>query len=531
MRQFVDLFEELDRSTRTNEKILALSRYFSLAPDEDKVWAIALFLGKAGRKTVNSRMLREWAQELSGMEAWLFEESYGMVGDLAETIALLVAKNREKPSEESESLHTWMLRIAQLKDEPEEIKKSKITGWWLGFSTLECLVFNKLITGGFRIGVSQQLLIRGLAATTQLEAPTLSHRLMGKWQPESTSFAKLILEKSDSDDLSKPYPFCLAYPLESTGDLGPLENWLAEWKWDGIRCQLIKRQGEISLWSRGEDLITDKFPELVEAAKHLLDGIVLDAELLAYKNNQILPFQTLQTRISRKNVSKKQLQESPCVLFVYDLLELNGDDWRGQPFLERRMQLEKLLSEQKAAFYLSPAFEFSSLEEASAMRSEARSKQAEGLMLKRKSSVYHTGRKRGDWWKWKLDPYQIDAVLLYAQKGHGRRADLFTDYTLGLWHEGKLVTIAKAYSGLTDAEIKEVDAFIRKNTLEKFGPVRTVKPQLVFEIGFEGIQASTRHKAGVAVRFPRILRWRKDKQAQDADQLETLKSLIAKTED
>ena len=403
----------------------------------------------------------------------------------------------------------------------------------------ECFVFNKLLTGGFRVGVSQILVIKALSEMSGIPAPALAHRMMGSWMPEDYTYAQLTQDESPSDDISRPYPFFLAYPIQETSEkqrsaeelktiLGDEAEWQAEWKWDGIRSQMIKRGGEIFIWSRGEDLATDKFPELHPFLTALPDGTVIDGELLSFKDGKPLPFAVLQTRIGRKNLSKKILEESPVAVIAYDCMEYQGEDIRYKTQAERRLILEQLQSATPypEIFNLSKLIPFTTWDELGEIREQSRAMIAEGIMLKRKSAAYQVGRKRGDWWKWKIDPLSIDAVMIYAQKGHGRRADLYTDYTFAVWDGDKLVPFAKAYSGLTDAEISKVDYFIKRNTLEKFGPVRTVKPELVFEIGFEGINKSTRHKSGVALRFPRILRWRLDKPKEEADTLETLKGFL-----
>lgn len=529
MKNFALLFEELDQTNKTNEKVRVLKEYFQRVSDEDKIHAIALFTGRKPKRAVNSTQLRSWAQEISGIPAWLFDESYSVVGDLAETIALLIP---ETPERNERSLEEWIVFIHELSKYDEFGKRELILEAWKGLSTQERFVFNKLMTGGFRVGVSQNLLIKALSEMTNIESPVLAHRLMGNWSPFHFSFEQLVQEEHSLEDISRPYPFFLAYAIDETQSLdqtlGEPAEWQAEWKWDGIRGQLIIRSGELFLWSRGEELVSDKFPELMPLRSFLPEGIVADGEIMCFREEQPMPFQNLQTRIGRKNLNKKILSDNPVIFMAYDLLEYEGKDIRDQPLEYRRSLLEKLAQrvENLQVFRLSKRVDFESWEDLAAKRAEARENFAEGFMLKRRSSPYLTGRKRGDWWKWKVDPLSIDAVLIYAQKGHGRRADLFTDYTFAVWDGDKLVSFAKAYSGLTDKEIREVDRIIRKNTIEKFGPVRTVKPTMVFEIGFEGINKSTRHKSGVALRFPRILRWRTDKAIEEADTLETLKSFI-----
>lgn len=522
---FVRLFYALDGEPGTTAKVDAIAEFFSTCPPQDRIWALAIFTGKAGKRPVNSRQMREVVLEQTGISPWLLEESYQVVGDLAETLSHLC---HGQPSDsEALSLSDWMEQIRSFQGLEESEKKECLATIWSGLSQKECLVFNKLITGGFRVGVSQNLLIRGIAKAFSLDPVAISHQIMGNWQPDQTDFESLISGQGE-EDLSRPYPFFLAHALEEQdqANFSPGE-FQAEFKWDGIRCQLISRKGQVFLWSRGEEILTHRFPELESLGKSLPDGTVLDGELLAWKEGKILPFQVLQTRITRKNPGKKQLLEAPAVLFAYDFLERHGQDIRSNPLLQRRRLLEELVqSLNHPVLHLSPAFMKDTWDELRMLRLQASEQSAEGLMLKHIHSPYRSGRKRGDWWKWKLDPMQIDGVLVYAQKGHGRRADLFTDYTLAVWHEGKLLPFAKAYSGLSDEEIRKVDAFVKRNTLEKFGPVRTVKPELVFEIHFEGIQASPRHKSGVALRFPRIGRWRTDKKAEDANTLSDLKALL-----
>ena len=540
MKAFAQLFLSLDETNKTNEKVRILKEYFNCVPDTDKMHMLALFTGRKPKRQINSTLFKLWALEALHLPAWLFEESYHVVGDLAETIALLFPQNTEQSS--SKTLTEWIAEINGLSTFTEEEKKTWLQYSWSILDTQERFVFNKLMTGSFRVGVSQNLVVKAVADIANLDANVLTHRIMGSWAPEEYTFAQLIQPKQDSEDISRPYPFFLAYPIQETSTvqksvedlqtaLGDASEWQAEWKWDGIRAQLIKRDGQLFIWSRGEDLSTDKFPELHPFLKDLPDGTVLDGEILSFRNGLPLPFNVLQTRIGRKNLTKKILEDSPVSLIAYDCLEYNGEDIRYKTQTERRAILEDLHRDNAypEIFNISPLITFDSWDELSETRGQSRDMIAEGIMLKRKNATYQVGRRRGDWWKWKIDPLSIDAVMIYAQKGHGRRADLYTDYTFAVWDGDKLVPFAKAYSGLTDAEINKVDYFVKRNTLEKFGPVRTVKPELVFEIGFEGINKSSRHKSGVALRFPRILRWRHDKPKEEADSIETLKALLGNT--
>ncbi|WP_276133696.1 ATP-dependent DNA ligase [Polluticoccus soli] len=527
MQRFAQLIQQVTNTTRTNDKRDALVQYLREAPDADKLWLVALFTGRRPRRIISSSLLSEWCLELVNLPGWLFGESYGVVGDLAETIALMLPEPTHK--EKSLSLADMMEEFRKLQSADDAAKKAFVLDQWKRLSKDACLVFNKLITGGFRVGVSQNLVIQALAIYAEKEVQAVAHMISGNWDPYSTSFSDLIHESVVAVDTSKPYPFYLAYALEGEAEeLGKVAEWQIEWKWDGIRGQLIRRSGSLYLWSRGEELITDKFPEIESLFDKLPDGVVLDGEVLSYRDGLPIAFQYLQTRITRKTVSKKQLTEAPVVFMGYDLLEYNGEDLRNKPMQERRVMLEELVSGiDSTHLILSPLVQLDSWDAVRAEMLTARERNCEGFMLKRKSSVYQAGRRRGDWWKWKVQPLTVDAVLVYAQKGSGKRGNLYTDYTFAVRNGNELVAFAKAYSGLTDKEIAQIDKFIRANSLEQFGPVRTVKPELVFEIAFEGIAASNRHKSGVAVRFPRIARWRSDKAPDEINTLEELKQLLA----
>lgn len=525
MRHFADLINALETTNKTNAKIDAIIDYLERAPDEDKVWFIALFTGKRPKRNVNTNYMKEWALEITGLPLWLFQESYSSVGDLGETLSLILPPPQEKIEQ---SLSQWMINIVDLKDKTEAEKKEFVLNSWNGLDYTERLIFNKLIGGSFRIGVSDKTLINALTKFSGQESSTLMHSLMGKWFPDEVSFKELISAENINPDNSKPYPFCLAYPLEKeTQALGNSDEWLVEYKWDGIRGQIIRRNDEVHIWSRGEELVTEQFPEITEVVKNMKGNFVMDGEILAVKENKVLNFNELQKRLNRKTLTKKMLEEIPIEVFAYDLLELEDNDLREKPISARRAMLEELLlNENPKNIKLSQSIDFEKWEELNEIRENSRSVNSEGLMLKQKNSPYHSGRKKGDWWKWKINPFTIDAVLIYAQKGSGRRSAYYTDYTFAVKNEDKLVTIAKAYSGLTDKEIMEVSKFVTKNAIEKFGPVRTVKAELVFEIAFEGIGFSNRHKSGVALRFPRIVRWRKDKTVDEIDNLEEIKKLI-----
>jgi DNA ligase-1 len=526
MKRFADLFCALDGTTKTGAKTDALAAYFRAAPEPDRVWTIALLTGRRPKRAVTSTELRIWAAEAVGMPDWLFEESYAVVGDLAETIALLLPL---PGTTANASLDQTIRNLMSLTGLPAEVRKAAVLAAWSDLPATERFLYNKLLTGGFRMGVAQGLLTRALARATGVEETTLAHRLMGNWDPARTPFAALIAGDAGGD--ARPYPFALASQLEDGPvSLGPPGDWLAEWKWDGIRGQVITRPGAFALWSRGEELLTDRFPDLAPLADFLPPGTVIDGEVLAWdvRGDCPLPFAALQRRIGRKTVPKALLVEAPARILAYDLLEEAGQDIRDQPLARRRARLADLLARLPSTLPLdaSPALAFSTWEALTEIRSGARSAGAEGLMLKRAASTYFAGRKRGDWWKWKLDPWTVDAVMLYAQAGHGRRANLFTDFTFGVRDGNEIVPFTKAYSGLTDAEFGQITAWVQKNTLERFGPVRKVPAELVFEIGFEGIQKSPRHKSGLALRFPRMLRWRHDKGVADIDTLDSLRALV-----
>jgi DNA ligase 1 len=529
MRMFAALVHELGTHTKTNEKLDALVKYFSLASDKDKVWVIALFSGRRPRRTISPAKLSEWCSELIGLPLWLFAESYHTVGDLSETIALLIPDDPEAlKTSPSRPLSWYVERFLALEKSADEEKKDFIIRSWKELNNKEKFVFNKLLSSTFRVGVSQNMMVNALSKVVKLESSVIAHRISGNWDPATTPFDELLSEESPVADHSKPYPFYLAYALEEGPEsLGDPEEWQAEWKWDGIRGQIIKRNGTLFVWSRGEDLITDKFPEYELLTQKLPEGTVIDGEILPVKNGQVLNFNVLQTRIGRKNVTRKHLDEAPAGIFAYDLLEEDGLDIRHLPLSERRRRLAAIVADVNLPqLILSPAIDFDSWQQLSEKRLTARDNNSEGIMLKRRSSPYQVGRKRGDWWKWKIDPLTIDAVMIYAQKGAGRRSNLYTDYTFAVKDGDKLVAFTKAYSGLTDKEFAQVDNFVKRNSLEKFGPVRTVKPELVFEIAFEGIAASTRHKSGVALRFPRISRWRHDKPVSEINTLEDLKKML-----
>lgn len=618
MKRFAELFRELDETTRTSVRSQALQSYFRDVPAADAAWAVSFLCGRRPRRVVTLTQLRTWCTELAELPEWLFQECYEFTGDLAETIALLLPAPADSSTR---PLHEWVEQwLLPLQNQPPAQQRQTVATAWSQLDQRQRLVFNKLLTGGFRVGVSQKLVVRALADHSGVDPAVITHRLMGHWQPTAAFFCQLLDPDTQDTDISRPYPCCLAQPLtgplistmetadradQSSSDRltadppgntaidplllpGPVTDWLIEWKWDGIRAQLIRRQGQLFIWSRGGELLTDRLPELHVDAGLLPDGTVLDGEIIAWQNGRAAGFSELQRRVNRPasrpttsrrtTRARRQATELPVRFVAFDLLEDQGQDIRSLPLLERRQRLEHLLETLPAlrqprrprrAYSLfpealpddqqphpqqsvaeadagltepllpgdahqqplvaSPLVRPATWQECTELWHTSRSRGVEGLMLKRADSACLTGRATGLWWKWKTQPCSCDAVLVYAQRGHGRRAGLYTDYTFAAWQDGQLVPFAKAYSGLTDAEIREVDRFIQDHTLERFGPVRKVEPLLVFELAFEGLQTSSRHKSGIALRFPRIVRWRTDKQAAQADTIDSIRQLARAT--
>ena len=546
MKAFAALYRELDATTSSLAKQAALQRYLQSAAPEDAAWAVYFLAGGRPRQLVPTKLLRLLAQESAGLPVWLFDESYEAVGDLAETISLLLPP----PTEQHDlGLAVWIEQhLLPLRKTPPDQLADTLRAQWRQLATDERLVYFKLMTGSFRVGVSRLQVTQALAMIGTIDAKRVAQRLMGythiTGQPTAADYATLIAPESDGEQnqvtSGQPYPFFLAHPFNVSLDrfdalLGAPADWLIEWKWDGIRAQLVKRAGTVWLWSRGEELVTDRFPELATMGQALPDGTVLDGEVVVWREDQVQPFAELQRRIGRKTIGAKLLRDIPVVLLAYDLLEWQGGDQRQLPQEERRVRMDEVVTTlQHPQLIASPMLTGDDWNDLSRQREAARSMGVEGMMLKQRHAHYGVGRTKdvGTWWKWKIDPLSIDAVLIYAQRGHGRRASLYSDYTFAVWdgppeqNDRKLVPFAKAYSGLTDVEMGRVDAVIRKTTIESFGPVRSVKPTLVFELGFEGIAKSTRHKSGIAVRFPRMLRWREDKPVAEADTLGTLAALL-----
>ena len=564
MKRFADLFAALDATTATTAKVLALQRYFATVPPRDAAWAAYFLAGGKPRQVVATAVLRNLACQRAGVDDWLFDAAYQAVGDLAETIALVLPP----PTRQSDvGLADWIeTRLLPLRGTDPADQARQIGMWWDELDTPSRFLLTKLIGGGFRVGVSKLLVQRALAAHAGIDAKLVAQRMMGytdaRTPPTAERFDYLIAGGDVAGgDRGQPYPFFLAHPLDAAitdfdAALGPPSDWIVEWKYDGIRAQVVKRDGKIWIWSRGEELVTEQFPEIAAHAAALPSGTVLDGEVVVWVNGAVAPFTLLQRRLGRKTLTAKVLAEAPVRFIGYDILEHDGIDLRGHPQWARRGILEGLVAA-TPGLLPSPVEARATWDALALLRRESRERGVEGFMLKHRDARYGVGRRKqdglrtGTWWKWKIEPLTVDAVLVYAQAGHGRRASLYTDYTFAVWSRApadaaeakavvdaiarrepartgdlQLVAFAKAYGGLTDTEIKAVDRTIRSTTLLKFGPVRSVVPTMVFELGFEGINRSSRHKSGIAVRFPRMLRIRADKSLHEADSLPSLQGLL-----
>jgi DNA ligase-1 len=533
MQAFSELYEELDTTTSTNLKVAAMVRYFRSASPADAAWAAYILSGHRLKRFIGPALLYRWLIEESGLPQWLVEESRATVGDLAETIALLTEISADGSARQAPevSLSSWLdERLLPLRSADESQQRAAIVNWWHTLPYRESFLVNKFLTGELRVGVSELLVTRALSEVLSMPRGDVTRRLMGSWSPSTEFWESLRSGAAPAQDPSAPYPFFLASPLEDDpATLGDRNQWQAEWKWDGIRSQLIRRHGECFIWSRGEDLVTMRFPEVTAAANQLPDGVVLDGELVAWRDGVIRPFADLQQRIGRKKLSATILESVPVRFLAYDLLEQDYEDLRALPLQDRRARLEALVASVPPAIGISAIVPADSWEQLAQIRTESRARSVEGLMLKALGAPYGTGRQRGSWWKWKIDPYSFDAVMLYAQPGHGRRSNLYTDYTFGVWSNSELVPVAKAYSGLDNDEIVALDRWIRAHTREKFGSVRSVEPTQVFELAYEGIAASPRHKSGIALRFPRIARRRPDKPAAEANTLADLQAVLLRS--
>jgi DNA ligase-1 len=547
VRRFAELYDAIDRTTSTTAKVEAMASYIREAPPEDAAWGIYFLMGRRIRRLLKRDDLAAIAIEMSGIPEWLLNECYSAVGDGAETISLVLdAAGVLTEEPEDVPLSVWVEeRIEGLRNADSMGRRETLRAWWGRSDARQVFLVTKLMTGELRVGVSSTLLARAVGLASGVDPDLAAHRLMGDWRPNARFMARVLSPRTTEEDLSKPYPFYLASPVTPPGEgvdeaadierqLGDVTQYQAEWKWDGIRAQMIRRGAVTVLWSRGEEVVTDRFSEVSEAAVRVPSGTVLDGELLAYRDGKPLEFAKLQTRIGRVGVTANVLAEAPTAFMAYDVMEWEGRDVRGMELVERRALLERIIAGVRSpkiviSEVVTGTVAGGSWAELAAMRKGSRGRGVEGLMLKRKDLPYGVGRERGSWWKWKIDPLSIDAVLIYAQPGHGRRAGLLTDYTFGVWDRGELVPVAKAYSGLTDEEIVRLDTWLRQHTTAKYGPVRTVEATQVFELHFEGIAHSSRHRSGVAFRFPRMARWRTDKKAEEADTIESVRKLLVET--
>ena len=522
MIAFAELLERLTFTPSRNARIALLARYFATTPDPDRGLGLAAIAGQLRFVAAKSGLIRGLA--VARMDPVLFEMSYDYVGDLAETVALMWPASRTNaPAPMLSEV------VATLIGTPKSKLPEIVADWLDGCTPSERLALLKLITGALRVGVSGRLARVALAefsggAATVDELEEVWH---GIAPPYLGLFAWLTGNGSRPDPNGAPVfrPPMLAHPLELP-DIAALNpaDWRAEWKWDGIRVQLVASPGGRRIFSRGAEDISDAFPEVLSALEF---DAVLDGELLVVRDGTVAPFADLQRRLNRK-VASPQLQKSHAAgVRLYDMLFEDGEDLRALPFDVRRTRLEAWYERTRPALMqLSELIPFDSFAALHELRDGARAAAIEGLMLKRGDSPYVAGRVRGLWWKWKRNPLLIDAVLMYAQRGHGKRSGSFSDYTFGLWRDGELLPVGKAYFGFTDAELVFLDRWIRNHSIARFGPVQEVEKSLVFEVAFDAAQLSTRHKSGVALRFPRIARIRTDKPAEEADQLDTLMALV-----
>lgn len=522
MRAFAALLDRLVYTPSRNGKLRLLADYFRRTPDPDRGWALAALTGGLDFPNAKAGAIRDLAREQT--DEVLFALSYDYVGDLAETTALLwQTQGDAEPPGLADVVET--LRRAGRTE-----VRGLVAGWLDGLDATGRWALLKLITGGLRIGVSARLARVALGQAFDTAVEEIEEIWHAVDPPYGDLFAWLAGNAEKPDVAGRPIfrPFMLAHPLEDRTDLDPAD-WFVEWKWDGIRVQLAARGGERRLYSRAGDDISAAFPDVLAAMD--FDG-VLDGELLVRDPDDPgsadpAAFNALQQRLNRKTVPKKMLAAHPAYVIAYDILFDGAADLRGLPLAERRTRLEAFV-----ARHGHPDIELSALLDApdrdgvAALRADARRLGREGLMLKRRDSRYEPGRKTGLWFKWKRDPLRADAVLMYAQRGHGRRSSFYSDYTFGVWRGDELVPVGKAYFGFTDAELAQLDKWVRNRTVNRFGPVREVEKRLVFEVAFDSIHASPRHKSGLAMRFPRIARIRWDKPAAEADRIETLEAMV-----
>ena len=556
-RSFGNLINNLEQCNSTKKKINLISVFIKDIDPRDGSWILLLLMSTRQKRVITGRRLKDILQASFRMPSWLIDDCFAQVGDSAETISLLWPQLKSELTDaniecsevynklfnepkESKPLHWWMeTLLPAIKDATETTQNRLILKLWSDIADQDHYLTNKLITGGFRNGVSKGLVVKSIAQAYELDESTVLERLMKPIEINNIWFQELThpVSINRTDRGAIPYPFYLASPVEIEKiKETPPADWRLEYKWDGIRGQLIKRDTGAYLWSRGEELVNHVFPEIIEMAENLPDGTVLDGEILCWQKDVRKPmaFASLQRRLGRKTVNKKLLKECPTVFLAYDILEHKSIDIRAYNLRDRLKLLESVqLNYNHPCLVIDNEKEFAEWEELIQLRDRARLEGAEGLMIKKISSHYLSGRKRGYWWKYKHDPMTLDAVLIYAQAGTGKRANLFTDYTFALWDDSnkyskdrKLVTFAKAYSGLNNSELMELDKWIRTHTIERYGPTRVVEQKQIFEIAFEGVMESKRHKCGLAVRFPRIHRWRIDKPVMEADCIEQAQALL-----
>ncbi len=520
MIAFAALLERLVFTPSRNAKIALLRRYFTSQPDPDRGIGLAAITGELSFTAAKSGLIRDLAA--SRTDPVLFDWSYDYVGDLAETVALIW------PARGSAAEPPGLAEVVEtLRTTPKAALPGLVAEWLDCADASTRLALLKLITGSLRVGASGRLAKIALAEIGGVSADDVEEVWHGLAPPYDGLFAWLEGRGPKPDPADAPVfrPPMLAHPLEAP-DIAALhpEDWRAEWKWDGIRVQLVGTTGGRRLYSRGADDISGAFPEIVAAMEF---HAVLDGELLVIRDGIVAPFADLQQRLNRKAVTARIMEQYPVAVRLYDLLFDGVEDLRGLPFDQRRERLEAWLAHVRPArMDLSPLIRFGSLPELMVLRDGARAASIEGLMLKRGDSPYLPGRVKGQWWKWKRDPLTVDVVLMYAQRGHGKRSSFYSDYTFGLWRGNELVPVGKAYFGFTDQELVFLDRWIRNNTTARFGPVREVEKTMVLEVAFDAVQLSNRHKSGIAMRFPRLARIRADKPAAEADQLETLMALV-----
>ena len=528
MRAFAELLSRLSFTASRNAKLTLVRDFLRTQPDPERGWALAALTGDLVFDAAKPAMIRKAVE--ARMDPVLFAWSYDYVGDLAETVALAWPARPGANREPDLSEVVDALRSASRTEVPRLLEQ-----WLDALDADGRWAVLKLMTGGLRVGLSARLAKQALADLGPVPVSDIEELWHGQAAPYDDLFAWLEgrSERPAADHPGRFRPVMLAQAIDEAVDFEKLdpEAYAAEWKWDGIRVQAISEDGVRRLFSRTGDDIAKAFPDVVEALD--FEG-VLDGELLVIRDGRVAPFGELQQRLNRKSVDVQLTAEFPAGIRAYDILADGANDVRHLPFAGRRGRLEAFVGRLKSTrIDLSPLQPFASWDELAALRASpppGDPQAAEGLMLKRWDSIYEAGRPKGPWFKWKRDPHLVDAVLMYAQRGHGKRSSYYSDYTFGVWDDGKLTPVGKAYFGFTDEELKQLDKFVRDNTVERFGPVRSVRADrdfgLVLEVAFEGLQRSTRHKSGVAMRFPRISRIRWDKPAREADEIATLRRML-----